>query len=114
MNWNMNTRKALAGASLAGLLTLGTGVYARTADFQEPAKQEQQATKSVSGKVANIGNGGHSFSLEISGESKGTMQFQVDKNTQVKGQVREGSTVTVEYRAGDNGQNMAVSITAQA
>lgn len=114
MNWNATTRKAFAGASLAGLLALGTGAYARSVNFQEPSKQEQQSTKSISGKVANIGNGGHSFSLQISGQEKGTMQFQVDKNTQVNGQVREGSTVTVEYRADDNGQNVALSITAQA
>jgi len=113
MDWNTITRKACAGASLAGLLALGTGAYARTTNFQEPSKQEQ-STKSVSGKVANIGNGGHSFSLEVSGENKNTMQFQVDKNTQVNGQVREGSAVTVQYRADANGQNLAVSITAQA
>lgn len=114
MNWNTITRKAMASASLAGLLVLGPSVYAKTGKFQETSKQEQAATKSVSGKVESIGNGGHSFSLEVSGDNKGTMQFQVDKNTQVNGQVREGSTVTVEYRADDNGQNTALSITAQA
>jgi hypothetical protein len=37
----------------------------------------------------------------------------VDKNTQVKGQVREGTAVTVEYQAMNDGQYLAVSVTAQ-
>jgi hypothetical protein len=107
-------RKICAGASLAGLLTLGAGTAVRTANAQDPAdKQEQQASKTISGKVSAIGNGGHSFSLEV-GENKNTMNFVVDKNTQVNGQVREGTAVTVQYQAMANGQNLAVSITAQA
>jgi hypothetical protein len=108
-------RKLVAGASLAGLLTLGMGTALRTANAQDPAgKQEQQESKTISGKVASIGNGGHSFSLEVTGENKNTMNFVVDKNTQVNGQVREGTAVTVQYQAMANGQNLAVSITAQA
>jgi hypothetical protein len=42
------------------------------------------------------------------------MEFIVDKNTQVNGQVKEGSTVTVEYQAMESGQNLAVSVSAQA
>jgi hypothetical protein len=107
-------RKICAGASLAGLLTLGAGTAVRTANAQDPAdKQEQQASKTISGKVSAIGNGGHSFSLEV-GENKNTMNFVVDKNTQVNGQVREGTAVTVQYQAMANGQTLAVSITAQA
>jgi len=109
-------RKLLVGTSLAGLLTLGVGMAVHTANAQDPGdKQDQQAAKTVSGKVASIGNGGHSFSLEVNGESKGgKMDFVVDKNTQVNGQVREGTAVTVQYQAMANGQNLAVSITANA
>jgi hypothetical protein len=108
-------RKIFAGASLAGLLTLGAGIAVRPANAQDPAdKQEQQASKTIAGKVTAIGNGGHSFSLEVTGENKNTMNFVVDKNTQVNGQVREGTAVTVQYQAMANGQNLAVSITAQA
>ena len=108
-------RKLLVGASLAGLLTLGVGMAVRTANAQDRGdKQEQQAAKTISGKVASIGNGGHSFSLEVNGENKGKMDFVVDKNTQVNGQVREGTAVTVQYQAMANGQNLAVSITANA
>jgi hypothetical protein len=108
-------RKLLVGGAFAGLLTLGAGMTLRTANAQDSAgKQEQQATKTISGKVATIGNGGHSFSLEVSGENKNKMDFVVDKNTQVNGQVREGTAVTVQYQAMASGQNLAVSITAQA
>jgi hypothetical protein len=108
-------RRLLVGGAFAGLLTLGAGMALRTANAQDPAdKQEQQATKTISGKVTTIGNGGHSFSLEVSGENKNKMDFVVDKNTQVNGQVREGTAVTVQYQAMASGQNLAVSITAQA
>lgn len=108
-------RKIFTGVAVAGLLSMGTAISVLPASAsQAAAKQEQQSTKSVSGKVSNIGNGGHSFSLEVTGENKNTMNFVVDKNTQVNGQVREGTTVTVEYHPDDNGQNVAVSVTAQA
>jgi hypothetical protein len=42
------------------------------------------------------------------------VEFVVDRNTQVTGQVREDSAVTVEYRTMGSGQNLAVSINAQA
>jgi len=107
--------KLFVGASLLGLLTLGAGTAVPRASAQDPSdKQEQKASKTVSGKVASIGNGGHSFSLEVNGESKSKMDFVVDKNTQVNGQVREGTAVTVQYQALANGQNLAVSITANA
>src|SRR5215813_8691816 len=107
-------RKLFVGASLLGVMTLGAGAAVHKASAQDPDKQEQPASKTVSGKVASIGNGGHSFSLEVNGESKSKMDFVVDKNTQVNGQVREGTAVTVQYRPMANGQNLAESITANA
>ena len=59
--------------------------------------------------------------LEVTGggsdkdrSGKNTLDFVVDKNTQVKGQVKQGTPVTVEYQAMENGQLLAVSIMAQA
>jgi len=107
-------RKLFVGATLAGLMTVGVGTAVKSANAQDPGDKQQQASKTVSGKVASIGNGGHSFSLEVNGEGKSKMDFVVDKNTQVNGQVREGTSVTVQYQAMANGQNLAVSITANA
>jgi hypothetical protein len=115
-------RKYFAGAAVVSLLTLGTplsvrSVYAQSpSETQSPANnsQEQKSTKSVSGKITDIGNGGHSFHLQVSGENKNTMEFVVDKNTQVNGQVREGTLVTVEYQPTGDGKNVAVNITASA
>jgi hypothetical protein len=109
-------RKLLFSASLAGLLVLGLSAQARTITTQSQSEKQSQAAKSVSGKVTSIGNGGHSFTLEVSGDTsnKRSMDFVVDKNTQVQGQVREGTPVTVEYQAMENGQYLALSITAQA
>jgi hypothetical protein len=111
-------RKLFVAIAMAGLLSLGTplSVHSVRAPSQsDPAdKQERKATKSVSGKVTKIRNSGHSLSLQVAGQDKSTMEFVVDRNTQVNGQVREGTDVTVEYQAMESGQNLAVSITAQA
>jgi hypothetical protein len=114
---NSTIRKFLCGISVASLLALGISSAANARAQSE--KQTQQPTKSVAGKVAAIGNGGTSFTLEVSGggSDKNTgknLDFVVDKNTQVKGQVKEGTAVTVEYQAMANGQLLAVSIMAQA
>jgi hypothetical protein len=120
---NATIRKFLCGISVASLLVLGISCAANgnpsTLQAQSE-KQTQQPTKSVAGKVAAIGNGGTSFTLEVSGggsdkdTGKNRLDFVVDKNTQVKGQVKQGTAVTVEYQAMANGQLLAVSIMAQA
>jgi hypothetical protein len=111
-------RKTISCASLASLLVLGVSANLGSAAQQQGGKQggetQQQAVKSVTGKISAIGSGGNSFSLEVAGNSSKKMDFVVDKNTQVKGQVREGTAVTVEYQAMNSGQFLAVSITAQA
>jgi hypothetical protein len=130
-------RKFLLCACLTGALVLGGAILTRSAAGQSQTrqpqaqppqaeqpqaeqsptgKQTQQATKSITGKVAAIGTGGHSFTLDVSGGSGDahTMNFVVDNNTQVQGQVQQGTPVTVEYLVMEGGQNLAVSITAQA
>jgi hypothetical protein len=113
-------RKLMISTSLGSMLLLGAaGAYSFTP--QEPGTggglhgQSQQATKSVSGKVTSIGDAGKSFSMEVNdGGSKKTMQFAVDKNTQVQGQVKAGTMVVVEYQPTDGGQFLAVSVSAQS
>ena len=83
-------RKLLFSASLAGMLLLGVSMRAHPVSAQNQSQQKQpdQATKSTSGKVTSIGNAGQSFAIEVNnGDSKSTMQFVIDKNTQVQGQV---------------------------
>ena len=113
-------RKLLVGIAIAGLMGLGAtlsvhSVRARSQSGRSD-KQEQKATKLVSGKVIKIGDRGHSLSVEVA-ESKNItefVEFVVDRNTRLNGQVREGTAVTIEYRAMESGQNLAVSVTAQA
>jgi hypothetical protein len=112
-------RKLLLTGVLAGTALLGVSVIAQqdpqqTQPQAQPEQQTQQAAKSVTGKVAAIGNGGHSFTLQVSqsGSDKGSMDFVLDNKTQVQGQVRVGTPVTVVYQIAQ-GQNIAVSISAQ-
>ncbi len=118
-------RKFLCGVSVAGLLILGISSRAHANPSKvgqsQSEKQTQQPTKSVAGKVAAIGSGGTSFTLEVTGggsdkgsSEKNTLNFVVDDHTQVKGQVKQGTPVTVEYQAMQNGQLLAATITAQA
>ena len=76
-------------------MLLGTQESARAAQAQP---DNPQATKSVSGKVTDIGDQGHSFTVETEGGNKQTMKFVVDKNTQVQGQVKVGTLVAVDYQ----------------
>ena len=109
-------RKLLLSASLslAGLM-LADGL-ARTQPIPaapQSGDQSQQATKSVAGTVVSIGDKGHSFALEVNdGDKKQTLQFVVDQETQVKGQVKVGTPVRVEYVAMAD-QNVARTITPQ-
>ena len=110
-------RKLLVCASLGGLLLLGLSSRSYSATPKPGsllAEQAQPGSKSVSGKVATIESGGHGFTLEVSSSNKQRMDFVVDKNTQIQGQVKEGTTVTVEYKATEDGKFLAVSVTAQA
>ena len=113
-------RKLLIGVAITGLMDLSATLPVLSVRAQPQSnrsdRQEQKATKSVSGKVIKIGERGHSLSVEVA-ESKNTtefVEFVVDRNTRVNGQVREGTAVTIEYRAMESGQNLALSITAQA
>jgi hypothetical protein len=112
------TRKSLAAVSVSGLMFLGMAAFANPIPYthqSDPGKQSQQkALKSVAGKVASIESGGKTFTLAVSGENEKTMDFVIDKNTKVEGQVHEGTAVTVEYQAMENGQNLAMSVTAEA
>jgi aspartyl/asparaginyl-tRNA synthetase len=106
-------RKILTGIALVGFLTAVVPAMAHKTSTQQ-SQGKQQATKSVTGKVASIGDQGKSFALEVNdGSSKKTMNFVVDKNTQVQGRVTEGTIVAVEYQPSDDGQNLCVRVTAQ-
>jgi hypothetical protein len=47
------------------------------------------------------------------GETKRTMEFLTDSSTATSGQLKVGSTASVQYRAGAGGQNTATKIDVQ-
>jgi hypothetical protein len=109
-------RKFLVGAALGGLLLAGIpgNSYSKAAQ-DESGKQTQQATKSVSGKVASIGDNGKSFVVEVENGSgpKQNMNFVLDKNTRVEGHVTTGTMVLVEYQPMNGDQNLCVKVSAK-
>src|SRR5580704_15435710 len=92
-------RKFLLSASLFSAALMLAGASARTQPIPtapQSGEQSQEATKSVAGTVVSIGDRdkGHSFALEVNqGGEKQTLQFVVDQETQVNGQVKVGSPV---------------------
>jgi hypothetical protein len=108
-------RRLLFSASLGSLLLVGAPVMTHTtAQTPSQGNPTKQARKSVTGKVTTIADQGKSFAVEVdNGGSKQTMQFVVDKNTQVAGEVRAGTVVTVDYQPMDGGQNLCVRVAPQ-
>jgi hypothetical protein len=107
----LRMKKILYSVPLVGLLFVGFCARAEPIRLQSATGQQSEpTTKSVAGKVTSIGNSGTSFAVEVEGTSKQTMQFVVNKNTQVQGQVKVGTLVAVDYQPAGNGQNLAVSI----
>jgi hypothetical protein len=110
-------RKFLLSASLFSAGVMLAGASARTQPIAAPQSNEQQtekATKSVSGTVVSIGDKGRSFAVEVNdGDKKQTVQFVVDQETQVQGQVKVGTPVKVEYVAKAD-QNVARTVTPQS
>ncbi len=108
-------RKILLSASLGSLLLVGAPVITSSAAAQTAQQgQTKAAPKTITGKVTTIGDQGKSFAVEVdNGGAKQTMQFLVDKNTQVAGQVKAGTVVTVDYQPMDGGQNLCVRVAPQ-
>jgi hypothetical protein len=76
------------------------------------AGQQSEQKRSVSGTVTSIGSDAMSFSMEVDeAGSKRTMQFVVNQDTQIQGQVGVGTTATVEYQPSNGGQNVALNVT---
>jgi hypothetical protein len=109
-------KKLLLSVSLAGLLLTCAAVAVHPVLAQTALGQQSTAdTKMVTGKVTAIGNSGRSFALAVTkdGDSQ-TMQFTLGAESKVEGKVSVGTSVVVEYRAMEGGQNIALTITAQA
>jgi hypothetical protein len=113
-------RKFCFSASLAGLLLGGLSAQARPlpqqsqANHQGEANRPAQQAKSVTGKVTDIGSDKKSFALEVNEKnSKRTMQFVVDGNTQVQGRVTVGTEAAVQYQPSEDWKNLALSIGPQ-
>lgn len=79
---------------------------------QQPA--QHSSAKTVTGKVTAVAKTGLAFSMETgNGPAKHSMQFTVDKNTQVQGRVTTGTVAKVKYHVNDTGSNVAETVAAQ-
>ena len=120
-------QKFLLSASLAGgLLLSGLTLNANAQQppqqprqqepgQQEPRQQQNDQSKSASGKVTDIGKDKRSFSVQTNDQenSKRTIVFAINGDTQIKGQVTVGTDVDVEYRPSPDG-NVALVISPRS
>jgi len=109
-------RKIVLTASLGGLL-LGTPamINGRAQEPNDKQQEPQQETKSVNGKITDIGDQGRSFTLDTGfGGEKQVMKFILAKNSRVQGQVKVGTIVAVDYKTMDDGQLVCVRVAAQS
>jgi Cu/Ag efflux protein CusF len=114
-------RRLLITVSMAAALLVGSSVWTHAAtqaptqqpevqqpDRQPQAQQPAQRAQSITGKVTSVS--GRTFSVEVGeGASKRTMQFTAGASADISS-LKEGDTVTVQYSAGANNQNMATKV----
>jgi hypothetical protein len=107
-------RKLLLSVSFLGLML--AGALAKTQPIPtapQSGQQAQKATKSVAGTIAAVGDNGGEFDLEVNdGGTKEILEFVLDKDTQVQGQIKVGTSVTVKYVETAD-QNVVKTVTAQ-
>src|ERR1700723_3544966 len=96
----MRNHLLAASLTVAGLMFVGTPARTHPIPAATQSEQQPQPMKSVDGTVSSIGDNGRSFALEVNESgNKRTVQFVMDKDTKVQGQLKVGTPVTVEYVA---------------
>ncbi len=82
------------------LLCFTVAAWSTTFAVQPSSVPSAVDTKSISGKIAAVGDA--DFSLEVpKAEKPTTLQFQLDANTQLEGTLAVGAQATVDYRTAD-------------
>jgi hypothetical protein len=102
--------KIRAVCTLATLFMLCFTVAAWSSPLDEPGTTPSRMpeTQSASGKIASVGDA--EFTLTVGkDQDKKQLQFVVDNNTKVDGQLSVGAQATVDFKL-DSGKNVAIHI----
>lgn len=96
--------------TLATLLLLGFTVPVRscTLDDLHAKGSKMPETQSASGKIASVGDAQFTMSLGKDQDRK-DLQFVIDDNTKVDGQLSVGAQATVDFKL-DGGKNIATHV----
>ena len=108
--------RLLATVAISALILSGIAapsvVASQAQPAQTPAQTEQPQTRTTTGKITAVS--GQAFAIEVGqGDSKRTMEFVTDSTTSTSGQLKVGSTATVQYRSAADGKNMATKVDIQ-
>jgi hypothetical protein len=112
-------KRFLVTVSLVAALVFGMSMLTNAGAVQVPGQQptaqpqgqspQQAQPASITGKVTAVS--GRTFAIEVGeGATKKTMQFITDANTAMAGQLKVGSTATVQYHTGAGNQNLATRV----
>jgi hypothetical protein len=105
----MRFRTMLSLASMF-LLCFTVAVWSQPLPPPSSAKNAHRPPEgqTVAGKISSVGDA--SFAVEVAtNQSVNTVQFLVDENTKVEGQLSVGAQASVEYKS-DDGRNIATHV----
>jgi hypothetical protein len=102
--------KIRAGCTLATLFMLcfTVAVWSSPLDERGAAPSRMPETQSASGRIASVVDA--EFTITVGkDQDKKQLQFVVDNNTKVDGQLSVGAQATVDFKL-DSGKNVAIHI----
>lgn len=109
-------RRLFTAVGISTLILTGVAapcaVASQSQPSQTPSQTEQPQARTATGKITSVS--GQMFTIEVGqGDTKQAMQFVTDSSTSTSGQLRVGSTATVQYRSGADGKNTATKVDIQ-
>jgi hypothetical protein len=100
--------KIRAVCTLATLFLLCFTVAVWSSPLDERGASRMPETQSASGKIASVGNAEFTITMGKDQDKK-ELQFLMDGNTKVDGQLSVGAQATVDFKL-DSGKNIAIHI----
>jgi hypothetical protein len=100
--------RAVSTLATLFLLCFTVAVWSSPLDERGATPSRMPETQSASGKVASVGDS--QFTITVGkDQDKKELQFVIDSNTKVDGQLSVGAQATVDFKL-DSGKNIAIHI----
>lgn len=107
----MRLRIVLSLATLF-VLCFTVAVWSLPANTRPSLSGLASSNPTVTGKLSAIGDASFTIAVKKSQNAE-PMQFLIDDNTKLEGKLTAGVKAMVEYRASDNGKDVALHVVVQ-